>query len=77
MTVPQWDRVGSFRPFLESASPDDKLKLLYNTLLKPRKRLRKLIERKNKLVNGVLKQEQKQIEFTEKEKEKLLASAEI
>ena len=46
-------------------------------MLKPRKRLRKLIERKNKLVNGVLKQEQKQIEFTEKEKEKLLASAEI
>ena len=52
MTLPtkQWDNVKNFRPFLESATPDEKLKLLQKTLFKPKKRLRRLMEKRDKLV---------------------------
>lgn len=52
VTLPtkQWENVKNFRPFLESATPDEKLKLLNKTLFKPKKRLRKLMEKRDKLI---------------------------
>jgi len=52
VTLPtkQWDNVRNFRPFLESATPDEKLHLMQKTLFKPKKRLRKLLEKRDKLV---------------------------
>ena len=58
VTLPtkQWDNVRNFRPFLESATPDEKLTLLQKTLFKPKKRLRKLMEKRDKLVATKLAQ---------------------
>ena len=58
MTLPtkQWDNVRNFRPFLESARPDEKLNLLQKTLFKPKKRLKKLMEKRDKLVATKLAQ---------------------
>lgn len=52
VTLPsrQWEQVKSFIPFLESAVPQDKLRFLERTLFKPKKRLRKLQEKKKELV---------------------------
>ena len=58
VTLPtkQWDNVRNFRPFLESATPDEKLNLLQKTLFKPKKRLKKLIDKRDKLVATKLAQ---------------------
>ena len=52
-------QLNSFKPFLESATPDEKLKLLESTLLKPKKRLRKLQEKKEKLNESLRTQNNK------------------
>ena len=59
LPVKQWDNVRNFRPFLESATPDEKLSLMQKTLFKPKKRLRKLIEKRDKLVATKLAQQKK------------------
>ena len=61
VTLPtkQWDNVRNFRPFLESAAPDEKLNLIKKTLFKPKKRLRKLMEKRDKLVATKLAQQKK------------------
>ena len=52
VTMPskQWEQVRVFKPFLESALPSEKLTFLQKTLFKPKKRLRKLQEKKEKLM---------------------------
>ena len=50
LPIKQWDNVKNFRPFLESATPDEKLNLLNKTLFKPRKRLKKLMDKRDELV---------------------------
>lgn len=55
----QWDNVRNFRPFLESATPSEKLNLLDNTLFKPRKRLKKLMEKRDKLLATKLAQQKR------------------
>ena len=49
MPAKQIDQLKTFKPFLESAAPEEKLRLLERTLLKPKKRLRKLEEKRDKL----------------------------
>jgi hypothetical protein len=50
MPSKQWEQVRVFKPFLESANPSEKLTFLQKTLFKPKKRLRKLQEKKEKLM---------------------------
>lgn len=61
VTLPtkQWDNVRYFRPFLESATPDEKLNLLQKTLFKPKKRLKKLMEKRDKLIETKVAQQKK------------------
>ena len=61
ITMPQKQiiQLSSFKPFLESATPDEKLKLLESTLLKPKKRLRKLQEKRDKLNDSLRNQNSK------------------
>ena len=61
VTLPtkQWDNVRNFRPFLESATPEEKLNLLQKTLFKPKKRLKKLMEKRDQLVATKLAQQKK------------------
>lgn len=61
VTLPtrQWDNVRNFRPFLESATPDEKLNLLQKNLFKPKKRLKKLMDKRDKLVATKLAQQKK------------------
>jgi hypothetical protein len=51
--------VRNFRPFLESATPEEKLNLLQKTLFKPKKRLKKLMEKRDQLVATKLAQQKK------------------
>ena len=72
VTLPtkQWDNVRNFRPFLESATPTEKLNLLSKTLFKPKKRLKKLMDKRDKLVATKLAQQRKNAQQNDQEKGK-------
>ena len=49
LTAKSWESLKPFRNFLESATADEKLTLLQKTVFRPRKRLKKLMDKREKL----------------------------